>query len=40
LHTGFVPPQSAFAVHWTHVPAAVLQTGVAPPHAVELPSEH
>jgi hypothetical protein len=40
LHTGVVPLQSAAAVHCTHVPFAVLHTGVAPTHAVELPIEH
>jgi hypothetical protein len=40
LHTGVVPLQSAAAVHCTHVPFAVLHTGVDPPHAAELPIEH
>ena len=39
-HTGVVPLQSALATQRTHVPVAVLQTGVAPVHWVALPAEH
>ena len=37
---GVAPLQSALATHRTQVPAATLQTGVAPVHWVALPAEH
>ena len=37
---GVVPEQSAFATQRTQVPEPTSQTGVAPVHAVALPSEH
>jgi hypothetical protein len=40
LQIGVVPPQSAFAVHPTHVAEAVSQTGVPPVHCVAFPAEH
>ena len=40
LHTGVAPPHWALERHGTHVPVAVRQTGVAPPHALAFVAEH
>ena len=40
LHTGVVPLHCAFEVQGTQLPAAVLQTGVAPEHWAALVAEH
>ena len=40
LHTGVVVPHCAFEVQDTQLPAAVLQTGVAPEHSAALVAEH
>jgi len=40
LHTGVVPPHSAFETHATQAPAVVLQAGVAPEHFAWFVAEH